>query len=388
MISSNQLNESVPVCSDYVKPGKNIGLVFSMYMQRGQFTISERISNITGGRRLIILGFFLLLVFGPASAQVIHGRVVEDGTLKPIPYATIYIEGTFIATYSDTGGNFTLDISGGRSMPLTVSALGFFSTKLSINDSDQALEVKLKPKSFILKEIVVTGSENKKARKRNIRLFKSVFLGETYNASKCTIVNEDDILFMTSSNGDTLKAFTDKPIIIKNSALGYTVTYFLDYFKYNIPEMLFDMKGNILFTEDIDVKEGEKIALEKKRRAAYLGSRMHFFRALYDNKLAEEGFEIRDSLIVLDYEAATGIPDSLNNGSRPKFVLPGKTVPDRHYVTYKSRMLGSVMVILGKYFMFNSNGFYEGSSVIWEGEMAKQRIGDWLPYEYKPGDSR
>ena len=44
----------------------------------------------------------------------------------------------------------------------------------------------------------------------------------------------------------------------------------------------------------------------------------------------------------------------------------------------------SVMQLRKEFFIFKKNGYFDGTAVIWEGEMAKQRLGDWLPYEYKP----
>jgi len=31
---------------------------------------------------------------------------------------------------------------------------------------------------------------------------------------------------------------------------------------------------------------------------------------------------------------------------------------------------------------FEENGYFDPLAIVWEGEMGKQRIADWLPYEY------
>jgi hypothetical protein len=138
---------------------------------------------------------FILLFFNfniVAYSQVIKGIVLERKTNNPV-LATIYFSGTFVGTLSDLNGNFELDISKNNSMPLTISSVGYYSITLTDYSKVKPLIIYLTPKVHELKEVVI--SSKSLARKRNVYLnkFKDVFLGTTYNARNCEIINENDI---------------------------------------------------------------------------------------------------------------------------------------------------------------------------------------------------
>jgi hypothetical protein len=69
--------------------------------------------------RLALLSLALLVVAAPASAQMIHGRLVEDGTLKPVSGATVTLldangrELNRVALTNETG-TFFLRVEPGR----------------------------------------------------------------------------------------------------------------------------------------------------------------------------------------------------------------------------------------------------------------------------------
>jgi len=90
-------------------------------------------------------------------------------------------------------------------------------------------DIYLSPKIQELNEFVVKAKGNWKT---HFRIFKREFLGETENASDCYILNEHDIRLSYNSDSSTLRAFASKPILIHNKALGYSITYYLDKFKY------------------------------------------------------------------------------------------------------------------------------------------------------------
>jgi hypothetical protein len=333
--------------------------------------------------KLVII-IILCLIATASKGQLITGTILDGTVDKPIPYAIVYINGSFVAAYSDIEGHFQLDVTGYSSMPLIISALGYNTLTITEIPIGKKLLIYLEPKVFELNEIVVSAKPNKKARAKNIKFFKSVFLGETYNAKRCEILNEDDIQLQITSNGDTLKVFASNPIIVKNNALGYTVTYFLDYFKYCFSDKLLKMRGNVLFKEDLSSKKSDNQMFEKRRIRAYNGSRMHFFRALYNRTLFEEGFRIDDIMEVVDYNNI-GLSNIVNTEDQAKLLICRKKLPYGYKVLFVSNHLPSALVMVNDFVVFKKNGFFDGNSVIWEGEMAKQRIGDLLPYEYKAG---
>jgi hypothetical protein len=334
-------------------------------------------------RVLFLLGLVLLISVQAGYSQIIRGTVLDATNKAPVTFATIYIDGSFVAVYSDQQGQFELNITGYTSMPIIVSALGYYSVTLKDIPAGKNLAIYMKPKVFEIKEVLVTAKGSKRQRAKNLRIFKSQFLGETFNATRCEIVNEDDIAVQNNKNSDTVKAYASKPIIIRNKALGYTVTYFLDRFEYCISDRLLDMKGNILFREGISVRNSQEKQFERRRQNTFKGSRIHFFRALWADRLTEEGFTLNKTVQIVKYGDLQGHIDSIPEFLELKILICDDKLPVRYFVNYKTKALGSAMIVNTQFVIFKQNGFFDGSAMIWEGEMAKQRVADWLPYEYK-----
>ena len=322
--------------------------------------------------RKYILLFLFISCYTVGYSQVVRGIVLDEKTKTPISFASVYFNGTFAGTISDVNGCFELNRSEHKSMPLTLSAIGYYSFNLTDFSSSKPIPVYLKPKEYELKGTVVKSKSLLRIRMRNLRLFKEEFLGLSDNALRCKILNDNDITFNYYADKDTLKAFALKPILIENKALGYTVTYYLDKFEYYRKKRAVFFKGNIVFKADEATADKQKVYAEN-RRETYQGSRMHFFRTLSLNDLIIKGFTITDStfkvlklkdIVVLD----------------PK---------DNRYLNYPagfkiSYSKGTSYVnFLKNYVFFDKTGYFDASGINWIGDMGEQRIAEWLPYEYK-----
>ena len=231
---------------------------------------------------------------------------------------------------------------------------------------------------YNIDEVVISSKSLVNRRKANIVLFRNEFLGTTVNARNCEILNESDIIF--SYENDTLKAFAKKPISIVNKALGYKITYYLDRFEYCKKDNAFVFSGNIIYTEDL-VKEGaRKQVFEKRRENTYLGSRMHFFRSLYANDIAQSGFTIENMKNEkIDSNSIVEV-DSISSANNPMKCLKCN---ENVYILFGNRISG--LALLKEKVYFKEDGYFDqtGKSICWTGNMAMQRIGDLLPYEYK-----
>ena len=323
-------------------------------------------------RKLILL--FLFINFcTTAYNQVIKGTILDEQTKNPIMSASIYFNGTFVGTSSDMNGKFELDISKYTSLPLTISSIGYYSvTLIDFSDSGRFV-ISLTPMVYELEEVIISNKLFKKRRRANLKLFKNEFLGTTFNALDCEIINENDITFTYSSDKDTIKAFAAKPIIIHNRSLGYKVTYYLDKFEYYKKSKAVFFYGNIIFNEDLSNDETQKNLFERRRKHTYLGSRMHFFRALWSNDLLYSGFTVSGSRHNI-FKYKNLVSKDYNN---KKFLNYNKEVLEIAYNTN----LSNITFLKSKVY-FDQNGYFDPSGIIWNGEMAEQRIGDWLPYEY------
>jgi CarboxypepD_reg-like domain len=336
--------------------------------------------------------------FSAAHCQAFKGTIYDRLTDSTLSSAIVYISGTSVGTYSDIHGNFDLDISRYSSMPITISMLGYYSVTLSEHNSNKMYDIYLSPKINELNEVVIKGKKGK--WEVYLRLFKREFLGETDNAMECDILNEKDLRFAYnsssfsySSDSSTLIAFSLKPILIHNNALGYTITYYLDKFKYSrikgenkeVNETSTIM-GNYLFKDDLlTIDESKKSKVVERRKSAYLGSRMHFFRLLFggnlyqrgkynislsDNNLFSKGFSI-GSKTTISSDSLVIRKDRNSSYIRKEGDL---------YIKFGEKH--STIIVKKDSAYFEKDGYYDPIGIEFSGEMSKQRIGDLLPFEY------
>jgi CarboxypepD_reg-like domain len=318
-------------------------------------------------KRLPILIFTMLQFI--SYGQVIKGVVLDKNTSKEIEFATVYFNGTSTGTCSDQYGNFQLDISRYATKPITISAIGYYS-KTTANFSGQEKNIiKLKPKVYNINEAAIQSKSLVRQRRINLRLFREEFIGTTDNSWNCEILNEEDITFNYFNDEDTLKAYAKKPLIIKNRALGYNITYYLDIFEYYRDSKFVFFSGNFIFEENSDDYLG---LIKENQEYVYRGSRMHFFRALYVNDLRENHFRII-------------------NSENKKVKYENIVIEDKEgnkYLKYKGNLrvyyfeIESKMIVSGL-ILFEENGHFDPEGIKWTGAMAGDRIADWLPLEYE-----
>jgi hypothetical protein len=101
---------------------------------------------------------------------------------------------------------------------------------------------------------------------------------------------------------------------------------------------------------------------------------MHFFRALWANDLKRSGFTVvNEEWDKLDYAKFVIQGDSLR-----KFLA----YPEKLGVYYYSKFPTSFIILQKEKIFFEKDGYVEPMGIVWDGQMARQRVGDLLPYEY------
>jgi hypothetical protein len=341
----------------------------------------------------IVLFLLLVSYFQVGHAQIVKGTILEKSNNLKINFASIYINGTSVGTNSDQNGYFELDITKYSSMPLTISALGYYSVTINDFSRDKEFVTYLIPKIFELNEVVINSKTIDKERETNLKLFRDEFLGTTGNAQRCVIINENDIRFNYGSSNDTLKAFALKPLIIYNNGLGYKITYYLDKFEFYKKSKSFLFKGSAFFNEDLSSDITPKKSFERRRKYAYLGSRSHFFSSLWANSLKSNGFIVENSSYeTLNYEDIVLVKDSLKKYlvyyGKLKILsrIPGRAINLKSdhdlKIYYSSKTPNSYIEFLKDTVSFDNTGYFDGSGVRILGQMAIKRVGDLLPYDY------
>ena len=342
-------------------------------------------------RALFVIAGICMLCIHSAMAQepVVSGTVRDETTGRPIRNVSVFFDRTLNGMSTDSAGNFTLYPQTTARLPLLLSIVGYASKTITDYTPGRKLTIELKPISYNLDAVTVMANDGM-SREEKLKIFKREFLGSTSNGKSCEIVNVDDLHFTYSSKTHILKAFCDKPLIIRNKALGYTLNFLVSNFTYTAEQTSF--YGSQFFREDANPPNPDKI--KKSRKTAYLGSQMHFIRALWNNQLAENGFEAVRYIL----EAASSANRDITASRDAQYVARDlhrvsydslvQTIGNQKYlrfngnikVTYRSQI--SIMSGNGKAVLIDKNGYQDPVGVVWSGNIGIQRAGDLLPLEF------
>jgi hypothetical protein len=245
-------------------------------------------------KRFATLLFYLFAITQSTIAQfTLRGKVqTKDG--KPVPSASVFFSNTSIGTVADRDGQFVLySLAAGR-YELVVSSVGFETRVQQLNTEQwsETITITLAVKEDELPEVVV-GSYTKETWEKWGKFFIENFLGTTPFSADCMIKNYGVIQFRNYTKRNELKAIANEPLIIENHALGYRIKYQLELFQYDFKTKIFHYAGYPLFEPYEKPGDKPKPRWERNRNTAYYGSKLHFMRSLFRNRLEEDGFEVR-----------------------------------------------------------------------------------------------
>ncbi|MBE7170800.1 MAG: carboxypeptidase-like regulatory domain-containing protein [Williamsia sp.] len=392
--------------------------------------------------KYFILLCFLFISTGAWSQFQLKGRIVADATGTPLGAASVFLSNTSIGTTTDKEGNFSLWVPSGK-YDLVASFVGYETYTRTISEAlTDVLVVKLKPKAEELDEVVVGGYE-KDGWKKWGSFFLRNFIGTSDWAADCQIKNYDVIRFRNNKKTRKLSAVALDQLVIENKALGYTVRYQLETFDYDFESDYLLYVGYPLFIP-MEGNKNRQARWERRRQEAYTGSIMQFMRAVYRNRIREEGYEVRrlvktpneekkrvrelyrtrvmkDGTISykgfsedsIDYyrtvlsqpnEISTFSPytisgdsiaygvDSLTAGlefSNYLHIYYTKAAPPQSYQQLSQnnkKMMSELMLINGQPIQIRSNGnFYPPTNLLSMGYWAwSEKVANMLPFDYKP----
>ena len=373
--------------------------------------------------------FLLIILFASINAQsIITGRVTDSRTGDPLVGVNIFFSRTTYGSTTDNNGFYTLDdIPPGR-YELLVSMIGYKLVKESFQiDTDIKIDrdYKLVSQPIRMKEIVVSAKSNREWKK-NYRRFKSAFLGMSWNAEYCRIMNDYVISF--KKNEHVLEAFASEPIIVENKGLGYRVFYTLEHFSDD--KRIIRYAGDSFFEEMEPESSQQSRQWEKNRKLAYRGSFRHFLYTLSSRFDARFDVEA-DSLVEIQYwerMAGTRNDPLIQEGFRvslpknfsrydPKYlplgsdtlmfltenenelylVFKGKMkivytkeseehnfTPEQRGQTLKPYQTSFITLNKEKVIVDKKGRYTETFMIEQNGEMAWERVADQLPWDYLP----
>ena len=118
--------------------------------------------------------------------------------------------------------------------------------------------------------------------------------------------------------------------------------------------------------------EVNRRSYERRRSNAYSGSCLQFFRALWNDDIDSTSFKIKT-------------PGGKELAYKDVVIQEDN---NRKYLTYEEDLeIGyfssySYIEFIQEKVHFEQNGFFDPSGILWRGHIARERIADWLPYEY------
>jgi hypothetical protein len=373
-----------------------------------------------------------------AQNGTISGVIVNENTKAPIPRASVFLSNSSVGTATADDGSFSLRGIRPGQYTLVVTVLGFetYSKTVLVSREPIKLNILVTAKPLMLREVVISSSAD---WKRNFAAFKKEFIGTDENAKSCTIVNPHILNLTYNPTKQLLHADADEFLVVENKSLGYRVKYLLDDFKIDKISNIISRQGQQVF-EELPGSASQKKKWHQKREEAYYGSAMHFYRALYTEKLIPDGFVI----YVLKRELNPGRPqeeiirrkinqfyqlqnDSLRyweglanlsryyNQKLNRQPLQESDVlvrtqqagiyalhfPDYLYVVYTKKrdevfnkdlyrpldmpnFETTIISLYNPYVVFDMNGTVVDNSPLYEGAWAKARISVLLPVDYVP----
>ncbi len=251
----------------------------------------------------------------------IRGRVADSETKVPLRGASVYLNNTTIGTTTNASGEFEIGPLDAGRYEVVASYVGYDALLYNADVKNHGYRISflLVEKENTMREVLVLTNE---MRQRYLAIFREQVLGFSNAAAKCKIRNIEEVQFASGKTADEIHAYADVPLEIDNPELGYTIYFTLVDFFYDKKFSSTHFYGYTRFV-DKEADEREKRKFLKKRKDAYKGSTMHFFRSLVNKRLDKEGFEVymrsrgrmtEDSLIRLYSDSVYRVYELLISG--------------------------------------------------------------------------
>lgn len=225
----------------------------------------------------------------PATTTLI-GRVTDAKTGQPLPFAAVFINATTRGTTTDVEGHYRLTNVLLGTVELVTSYLGYETKKQTLRLETlqpHTVNIALTSNGLTLADVTIKATKDK-TWERQFRVFERELLGDTPFARQCTIQNGHVVSF--DEKDKRLTASASEPLLVENKALGYRITYNMQFFTVKNNRM--DYAGTSRFEELTPANEREKRRWERNRLEAYQGSQRHLLASLVAGTLEQEGFMV------------------------------------------------------------------------------------------------
>lgn len=345
-------------------------------------------------RRLWLILLFFIPVASFSQFRI-SGEVIDSATREPVAGASVFLGNASAGASTNDNGSFSITGIRGGQYTLIVSVVGYkaYMQNVLVNEDMELSDIHIAKKNTMLREVRIGPPRD---WEKDYQRFKNGFVGLSENAGDFVIVNPHVLSF--GSDEGVFTASADGLLVIENRALGYRIKYMLSSFRDDKKNGIIAYFGSAFF-EELPGSPHRIKKWKQKRLDTYLGSDMHFLRAIIANKVKEEGFTV---------ERLIRKPNPKYNGFGSKYTATLVTTPletneyahttniqgeyaikfpDCLYVVYKGAQgAGSTVVINAPYLLFDNNGIIINlMDVLMEGAWGDSRMPEMLPVDYEPG---
>lgn len=357
---------------------------------------------------IITFLFFSIFSYCQESHYVVSGKVIDKKTGQPLTGASVFAQNTTFGIATDVQGIFKLKLPNGGYI-LVVSFTGYETESIRINNAtaeENDLVIEVAPKEKSLEEVsVVSSNAVIDGWEKYGQFFTENFIGKSAFSLQAVIKNPNVLKFYFSKKKNRLKVLADEPLVVENYALGYTIKFAIDSFTYQYESNTAQFIGYPLF-EEMNGNEEKQTLWRSNREKAYKGSQLHFMRSLYNINLLNDEFEIQ--FLVTNNDKQKTIPiknpylalhylkdDSTNtvefHPNQPDVIVIYKNArPEINYLQFdpaakKDFQVSILHISPDEIITIEENGyFYEQADIVTNGYWGFLKIGDMLPYDYKP----
>ncbi len=323
------------------------------------------------------------------AQQVITGRVVAQNTQAALPGVSVYFDGTTLGTITNQQGEFKLERLEKTSLPLVIDYLGYRTVTKSIQTQSDTVKLGVISLEESAQNLQVVYLENDPwSRQKKMEQFKRYFLGRNDAAESCKIMNPEVLHLQFQPTAKQLVAYADAPLVIRNTYLGYKLTYILKDFYITYDPI--ETKSRIVYSPEMWFYSGLSRFEELKKRVpkrfirhraeAYQGSMQHFMRALSHKQLEEEEFQVYYKRLQRPAYTYFKVSDTLD---KTKVVLTQPKVSILYAMQYQtdfSLPKGEQKTV---FYIDDYGNFSPLDAFYMNGDMGRRGVAELLPLNYK-----
>jgi hypothetical protein len=253
-----------------------------------------------------------------------------------------------ISAASKKDGSFYIPSIPSGHYELIISCPGYKSQRIDIlsNTVPPNLSIYLTPLNKTIEEVVGVPKDDSIVWNEWGDLFLELLYGYSPFAKKMSLTNPEKVRLSYNRVTNELIARATEPLVLENNALGYSISYELNEFKYQFNKGLIACDGYALLKEMNAKSLKEYNNWVSNRRDAFNGSSLHFFQSLYRNLLAENKFQVRRVFSVENAERkrVVNLIDSLKKNKTSGMIAdphftPRRKDPSGDSLTYYQKVL-------------------------------------------------